>query len=45
MESAPFGRVVVLSVAVLLDPLPGVSVPLPSEVAPFINVTEPVGAA
>jgi hypothetical protein len=45
MESLPTGRVEVVSVALLLRPLPGVSVALPIDVAPFMNVTEPVGAA
>jgi hypothetical protein len=44
-ESVPTGRVEVANVAVLLKPLPGVSVALPRDVAPFMNVTEPVGAA
>jgi hypothetical protein len=44
-ESVPIGRVEVASVAVLLNPLPGVSVALPIDVAPFMNVTDPVGAA
>jgi hypothetical protein len=45
MESVPAGRVDVISVAVLLRPLPGVSVALPIAAEPFIKVTEPVGAA
>jgi hypothetical protein len=45
MGSVPAGSAAVLNVAVLLTPLPGVSVALPREVAPFINVTDPVGAA
>jgi hypothetical protein len=45
IESAPTGRVEVVSVALLLRPLPGVSIALPIDVAPFMNVTEPVGAA
>jgi hypothetical protein len=45
MESVPAGRLVVVSVAVLLTPPPGVRVPLPSEVVPLMNVTEPLGAA
>jgi hypothetical protein len=34
-----------VNAAVLFPPLPGVSVTLPIVVAPFMNVTEPVGAA
>jgi hypothetical protein len=45
MESVPTGNAAVARVAVLLVPPPAVSVALPSEVAPFINVTDPVGAA
>jgi hypothetical protein len=45
MESVPTGRAEVASVAVLLTPPPGVSATLPSEIDPFIKVTEPVGAA
>jgi hypothetical protein len=44
-ESVPTGRVEVANVAVLLRPLPGVSVALPRDVAPFIKTTDPVGAA
>jgi hypothetical protein len=45
MESVPIGNVDVLRDALLLRPPPGVSVTLPIAVAPFIKVTEPVGAA
>jgi hypothetical protein len=45
MESVPTGSAAVARVAVLLVPLPGVRVALPRDVAPFMNVTEPVGAA
>jgi hypothetical protein len=45
MESVPNGNVEVVSVAVLLRPLAGVSVALPMAVEPSIKVTEPVGAA
>jgi hypothetical protein len=44
-ESVPTGRVEIASVAVLLRPLLGLSVALPIDVAPLMNVTEPVGAA
>jgi hypothetical protein len=44
IESVPAGRADVVSVAVLLTPPPGVSVALPSEVDPFMKVTDPVGA-
>lgn len=45
IEAVPAGSVDNVSVAVLLRPLPGVSVAEPSEAVPFINVTDPVGAA
>jgi hypothetical protein len=45
IESVPTGRAEVANVAVLLTPLPGVSVAVPIAVAPFIKVTDPVGAA
>jgi hypothetical protein len=45
IESVPSGRLEVVSVAVLLVPLPAVKVAVPIAVAPFMNVTEPVGAA
>jgi hypothetical protein len=45
MESVPNGNAEVISVAVLLGPLPGVRVALPMAVEPSIKVTEPVGAA
>jgi hypothetical protein len=41
----PTGSVAEVNAAVLFPPLPGVSVTLPSEVEPFMNVTDPVGAA
>jgi hypothetical protein len=44
MESLPTGRVNVVIEAVLLVPLPVVSVTVPIAVVPFIKVTEPVGA-
>lgn len=45
MESVPTGNAEVVKLAVLLRPLPGANVAVPSTVAPFKNVTEPVGAA
>jgi len=41
----PTGRVGVVSVAVLLRPLPGDRVTVPMAVAPFMKTTGPVGAA
>jgi hypothetical protein len=40
----PIGRVEVVRLAVLLNPLPGVSVALPSVVAPSVKTMVPVGA-
>jgi hypothetical protein len=45
IESVPVGNADVVSVAVLLNPPPGISVALPIAVAPSIKVTDPVGAA
>jgi hypothetical protein len=45
MELVPKGNADVLSVALLLSPLPGVKVALPIAVEPTMKVTEPVGAA
>jgi len=41
----PTGRVAVVSVAVLLRPLPGDRVAVPMVVAPSMKTTGPVGAA
>ena len=45
MGSVPTGRLEVVSVAVLVSPLPGVKVAVPMTVAPFMKETDPVGAA
>jgi hypothetical protein len=45
MEPVPMGSVEVVRLAVLLNPLPGVRVALPSAVVPSVKATEPVGAA
>jgi hypothetical protein len=45
MEAVPTARVEVVSVAVLLRPLPGVRVAVPIVVVPLRKVTVPVGAA
>jgi uncharacterized protein (UPF0212 family) len=40
----PTGKVLVLNAAVLLRPIPGFRVAVPIAVAPFMKVTDPVGA-
>jgi hypothetical protein len=44
MEFVPTGSEEVVSTAVLLCPLPGVSVTVPIAAPPFIKTTDPVGA-